>query len=115
MENFEKKEILKIFSTEVRKARNRLNLTQADMANEAGLSIRGYQKIETGEADPQLTTATAISGVLSTPISALLGRETTADLIVDILIALPTLNEQQLKSVRGLIDAAIAPVTNSRL
>jgi ATP phosphoribosyltransferase len=53
--------------------------------------------------------------VLSTPISALLGRETTADLIVDILIALPTLNEQQLKSVRGLIDAAIAPVTNSRL
>lgn len=115
MEDFEKKELLKTFSTELRKARNRLDLTQADLAGEAGLSVRGYQEIESGQSDPQLTTVTAIASVLNTPISALLGRETSSDLIVDILCALPTLNEKQLKSVRGLIDATLAPVTNSRL
>ncbi len=115
MENFEKKELLKKFSAEGRNKRNPLDLTKADMADEAGLSIRDYQKIETGEADPQLTTVTAISSVLNTPISALLGKETSSDLIVDILCALPTLNEKQLKSVRGLIEATLAPVTNSRL
>jgi DNA-binding XRE family transcriptional regulator len=115
MDSYEKKEILKTFSTEVRKARARLDLTQAELASEAGLSIRGYQVIESGQSDPQLTTIASISSVLNTPISALLGRETTADLIVDIISVLPALNEKQLKSVRGLIDAAIAPVTNSRL
>jgi DNA-binding XRE family transcriptional regulator len=115
MENFEKKELLETFSTELRKARIRLDLTQATVAHETGLSTRGYQKIENGEADPQLTTVTAIASALNTPISALLGRETTSDLIVDIIIALPTMNEKQLKSVLGLISAALAPVTNSRL
>lgn len=115
MDNIEKKQLLKTFSTELRRARNRLDLTQADLAHEAGMSIRGYQEVEAGQSDPQLTTVTAISAAINTPISALLGRETTADLIVDIISALPAMNEKQLKSVRGLIEAALTPVTNSRL
>ena len=113
MEDFEKKELIEKFSTELRKARNRLDLTQANAASRAGISVRGFQEIEAGQSDPQLTTVVALSHAVNTPVTTLVGRESTSDLIVEILYSLPALNEKQLKSVRALIQTALNAFTGT--
>lgn len=108
MHPLDKKILLKQFSIELKKARHRMEISQDETSKRAGMSLRGYQEVEAGNTDPQLTTATAISLAVNTSIPALLGKESTSDLIVDILHLLPSLNEKQLKSVRSLAETALS-------
>jgi transcriptional regulator with XRE-family HTH domain len=49
-------------------------MTQEDVAHEAGLSVRHYQKIEAGTGDPKISTLIAIAGALGTKLQTLLDR-----------------------------------------
>lgn len=59
-------------SRALRDTRQGLRLTQEDVARAAGITTRQYQRIETGEADPLLSTASAIADALETTIDSLL-------------------------------------------
>lgn len=56
---------------QVRARRHELDLTVADLASAAGISVGTLSKIENGLISPSLATLQAISGVLNVPISSL--------------------------------------------
>ena len=111
MHQTDKKDLVRVFAQELKRARKRMDMSQSITASRAGMSLRGLQELEAGKTDPQLTTAAALSIALNTPISTLLGRESSAEHIVDIVCALPALNEKQLKSVRVLVNTALQTYT----
>lgn len=113
MHPLDKKDLVRVFAQELKKARKRMDMSQSVTARRAGLSLRALQSIEAGKVNPQVTTVVALSVALNTPISALLGKESSSEHIVDILCALPTLNENQLKSVRGLITSTLNTYTGA--
>jgi transcriptional regulator with XRE-family HTH domain len=59
---------------EVRAFRKKSNLTVAELASEAGLSIGMLSKIENGVASPSLLTLKALSTALHIPVTALFRR-----------------------------------------
>jgi transcriptional regulator with XRE-family HTH domain len=99
MENTVKKELLKTLSKEVRSARNRLNKTQSEVAEDSNVSVRALQEIEHGGTDPQASTIVSLSTALDVPVNQLLGLPMKSDLIVSIVSLLPALDEGQLRSV----------------
>jgi transcriptional regulator with XRE-family HTH domain len=102
MENKRKKELLECLSREVRTKRDRLNLTQAVLAEMADLSIRALQEIEHGKSDPQISSVVSLSSALGTPINTMVNLPNKSDLIVEIVRRLPALDELQLRSVLKL-------------
>lgn len=99
MENTKKTELLKTLSKQVRASRDSIKMTQAKLAEDSEISTRALQEIEHGATDPQISTVVSVSDALGVPINLLVGRPMKSDLIVSIVSILPTLNEDQLRSV----------------
>jgi transcriptional regulator with XRE-family HTH domain len=55
----------------IRKRRDELKLTQEDVAFEAGLSVRHYQQLESGEMNPTFRTLFNVAMVLKTTVPEL--------------------------------------------
>lgn len=53
------------------KRREEQALTQVEVAKKAGISIRGYQKYESGEQTPSVRIAKQIAKALNTTVEAL--------------------------------------------
>ncbi len=59
----------KVFGSRVKKAREKLKLTQADVANKAGMTVNYYAMIERGEVNPSFEKIKSIAKVLKLKIS----------------------------------------------
>lgn len=59
---------------QVKEYRNKLNITVADLARQAGLSLGMLSKIENGQTSPSLSTLQALSTALNVPVTALFKR-----------------------------------------
>lgn len=55
----------------IRRRRDELKLTQEDVAFEAGLSVRHYQQLESGEMNPTYRTLYNVAKVLKSSVSEL--------------------------------------------
>lgn len=64
---------MSIFSERVRWMREKLNMTQKEMAEKLGLSQQGYSNIETGRTEPNIENLVKIRHVLGEPLDFLLG------------------------------------------
>jgi len=60
-----------------RPARERLGLTQADVARRLGMHRQQYQAYESGKVEPTLQRAAEIAAVLGVTIDELAGRDST--------------------------------------
>lgn len=56
--------VLMISAEQIRGARAMLGLTQADLAERAGISVTGLNNIERGSSDPKASTLRAIQAAL---------------------------------------------------
>ena len=61
-------------------ARARANLTQAQLAQKAGISTSGYQKYELEQREPRLQIAICIAKVLNSTVEALFLRKEGEDI-----------------------------------
>ncbi len=57
--------------SKMKKMRNLANLTQREVANFLEITLRNYQRIESGTQTPKLKTALAIAKVLNTTVEEL--------------------------------------------
>lgn len=64
----------KVFGQVIRQMREKLGVSQEDMAHRAGLDRSYYGKLECGRYQPTLTTLLAIGRALKVPASAILIR-----------------------------------------
>ncbi|MBD3838291.1 MAG: helix-turn-helix transcriptional regulator [Brevundimonas sp.] len=71
----------------VRRHRRNAGLTQGELAEEAGVSLRTIIKVETGRANPTLSNISAIAQVLNTTPASLLETTTMQELIIAIKTA----------------------------
>lgn len=62
-----------VFGRNLRAQRERIGLTQAEVAREVGLAVEAYGRLERGQALPRAQTLVAIAGLLETSTDALLG------------------------------------------
>lgn len=62
-----------MFGSNLRAQRERIGLTQAEVAREVGLAVEAYGRLERGYALPRAQTLVAIAGLLETSTDALLG------------------------------------------
>lgn len=99
MEKTKLNQLLKTLSEQVRAGRDSIKMIQAELAEDSETSIGTIQKIEYGAADPQISTIVSVSDAIGVPVNQLVGRPMKSDLIVSIVSILPTLNEDQLRSV----------------
>ena len=53
-------------------ARRRAGMTQEDVAFEAGISVRHYQSLESGDLNPSYLVLLAVSGALDVSLSRLM-------------------------------------------
>lgn len=54
-------------------ARRRAGMTQEDVAFEAGISVRHYQSLESGDLNPSYLVLLSVSRALRVPLSRLIG------------------------------------------
>ncbi len=66
---------LKTFGANVRRERDAIGMTQARLAELIGIDIRNVQKIEAGETNVLITTATRLRQALGCSAEKLLPRE----------------------------------------
>jgi transcriptional regulator with XRE-family HTH domain len=66
--------VLKSFGPNVRRLRAQAGLTQAKLAELAGVELRTEQKWERGEINPPLTTLARVQAVFGCPWESLLGE-----------------------------------------
>lgn len=62
-----------MFGRNLRAQRERIGLTQAEVAREVGLAVEAYGRLERGYALPRAQTLVALAGLLETSTDALLG------------------------------------------
>ena len=77
----DKKPLETIIGVAARKARNRLDLTQADVAEKLGVTREFYARIDRGHNLPSMPTFYAIAVVLEISADEMLGRVVTAPAI----------------------------------
>lgn len=65
--------ISETFGANLKRCRELLGLTQTQMANELGISLRAYQHYEAGTREPSLATLSKLTEILDVSIDALLG------------------------------------------
>lgn len=68
---WENRTLERALGLQVRLLRRRLDLSVADLAGAAGISLGMMSKIENGQISPSLTTVQSLAGALSVPISSL--------------------------------------------
>jgi putative transcriptional regulator len=61
-------------STLLKEKRQELGLSQAKLAEQAGVDRKTVNRIENGHFSPTLTTLVALSGALSIPTAELIGK-----------------------------------------
>ena len=66
------------FSENLANVRRSKNLTQAEIARQAGIPVRSYQRYESGEQEPTLSKLTAIADALGVSIDELVGRNSSS-------------------------------------
>ncbi len=97
----------------VRHHRKRANLTQAELAERIDRQPGAIQNIENGKAGPTFETIVRLSQALDVDARDLFGlgefaaRDGRDDALVDILKILSTLSEEDLLTVRSLVEAAL--------
>jgi len=69
----EYQKFLEHLASNIRKQRNKRNLTQEEMAEQLRLNYRYYQKLESGSYSPRLHTLFKLSRLLKTRLIDLLG------------------------------------------
>ena len=104
--------IRKKLADNIRKARRSKDMTQGDLCDAAGISLRGYQDIESGKHAPRQETLDAILEVLGLTEMDLMADEpkpvmgeSKANLIASIVASLGDLDEPQLRAIHSLIEA----------
>lgn len=65
---------MSLFSDRLRATRKRKKLLQQDVANAAGLTVRGYQFYENGDREPTLQKFIALADALNVSLDYLAGR-----------------------------------------
>ena len=63
------------FSENLRQLREKQGLTQKELAEELGISLRAYQYYERNEREPQLSTLIRIADYFDVSLDELVGRE----------------------------------------
>lgn len=103
--------IEKIFVKNLKGLRKKAKLTQSDMAENAGISLRYYQRIEAEESWPPPDTIKSLARALHVSEGALFSEDAhkapasnRSALIAAIVTALPALNDSQLELILELID-----------
>ena len=56
--------VMKDLPNKLKQAREKLGLTQVEVAEKAGINVNGYAKIERGETQPKLETVKKLMSVL---------------------------------------------------
>ena len=56
--------VMKDLPNKLKQAREKLGLTQVEVAEKAGINVNGYAKIERGETQPKLETVKKVMSVL---------------------------------------------------
>lgn len=64
-----------VFGRNLRARRERIGLTQAEVAREVGLAVEAYGRLERGYALPRAQTLVALAKLLATSTDSLLGLE----------------------------------------
>lgn len=64
-----------VFGKNLRAQRERIGLTQAEVASEVGLAVEAYGRLERGYALPRAQTLVALAKLLGTSTDSLLGLE----------------------------------------
>jgi transcriptional regulator with XRE-family HTH domain len=76
-----------LIARNVRTLRDRLNLTQEELAEKAGLSLRAVQKIEHGVSMPRSDTLDSIANVLQVTSSEMLSKPVGMDFVSDLKLS----------------------------
>lgn len=58
-------------NTKLKNAREKTGLTQAEVAKQAGITARSYQRVEKGVQDPKTSTAILIAKALNSTVEEL--------------------------------------------
>lgn len=105
--------VAKTFIENLKKAREKAGLTQAEAAESIGISLSGYAKIEYGKSWVGAEIIEKISKALKVPASSLFKVESEAsdadqrlELLARILTRLPTLKDTELMAVDVLVETA---------
>ena len=66
---------------QIKELRTSRNLLQQTLADELGLSLRGYQRYERGEREPSASTLVALADYFNVSLDYLVGRSDEPELI----------------------------------
>lgn len=66
---------IKRFADKVRRKREKLGMTQKDLADKTGTSVRTVSKIETGRGNPRFETITIYARTLQISIDAIISQD----------------------------------------
>lgn len=116
-------ELAIIVGAAAREARERLGLTQADVADRVGIAMEVYSRMERGKVLPSATTLRRLCGVLRIRADTLLGldgpealdaeppggtgREEDPPVLRRLVRALRALDAEQLKAVSQVVHGAL--------
>lgn len=67
----DQKTILSKIGNNIRAERNRLRLSQEELAEKIGINVKNLGKIERGQSNPKITTIVSIMKALNIPFDAL--------------------------------------------
>ncbi len=70
---------MKILAQRLKELRESRRIYQREMAENLGLSFRGYQNYETGQTEPKLSTLVALADFYGVSIDYLVGRTNRPD------------------------------------
>ena len=70
---------MKILAQRLKELRESRRIYQREMAENLGLSFRGYQNYETGQTEPKLRTLVALADFYGVSIDYLVGRTNRPD------------------------------------
>jgi len=87
------------FKSNLKKARERMNLTQEELAKLLYLSGQAIYYYESGRREPSLTTLVKLSEVLKTPITTLLGLNQKEDIAKETKIKYSKLSKEELLEI----------------
>lgn len=65
------KDIILNIGNNIRAERNRLRLSQEELAEKIGINVKNLGKIERGQSNPKITTIVSIMKALNIPFDAL--------------------------------------------
>ena len=95
------KELLGIIGENVKKYREKANLTQADLAEKVGIGTASVSRIERGEKRMKLETLRAVADALDISVGLLFYQENESELLLTLT---KMLNGQSPEFIEGILD-----------